>query len=201
MATDSIARRRLRFALALREGPFLWSRMLLPTCVWDVVFRHGTCVPDMSARILSRFSLGIVNNKANGKVQIYLRGTTQGTTHSNASAEVRWQGQHTTQVFSIPFDSCNMNRLLASNELDLVGGSDIGIGRHAEIHEPFFVPTKGGRNWMQVGGIENDASRTSGQDTELQAVRWKRNMWHMFRGMKGKRTHGSKLSTEERVEL
>ena len=94
-----------------------------------------------------------------------------------------------------------MNRLLASNELDLVGGSDIGIGRHAEIHEPFFVPTKGGRNWMQVGGIENDASRTSGQDTELQAVRWKRNMWHMFRGMKGKRTHGSKLSTEERVEL
>ena len=126
---------------------------------------------------------------------------TQVKRHLTASAEVRWQGQHTTQVFSIPFDSCNMNRLLASNELDLVGGSDIGIGRHAEIHEPFFVPTKGGRNWMQVGGIENDASRTSGQDTELQAVRWKRNMWHMFRGMKGKRTHGSKLSTEERVEL
>ena len=65
---------------------------------------------------------------------------TQGTTHSNASSEVRSQGQHTTQVFPIPCDCCNMNRLLARNELDLVGGSDIGIGRHAEIHEPFFVP-------------------------------------------------------------
>ena len=86
-----------------------------------------------------------------------------------------------------------MNRLLARNELDLVGGSDIGIGRHAEIHEPFFVPMKRGRNWMQLGGIENDASRTSGQDTELQAVRWKTTEYirHMFQRMKGKKTHGS----------
>ena len=125
---------------------------------------------------------------------------TQGKRHSSASSEVRWQGQHTTQVFPIPFDSCNMIRLLASNELDLVGGSDIGIGRHAEIHEPFFVPTKGGRNWMQVGGIENDASRTSGQDTELQAVRWKTTAYlrHVFQRMHGSY---SKLCTEERVEL
>ena len=48
--------------------------MLLPTCVWDVVLRHGTCVQRLSARILSRFSLGIVNNKANGKVQINFSG-------------------------------------------------------------------------------------------------------------------------------
>ena len=58
----------------LFERSLLWSRMLLPTCVWDVVFRHETCVPDMSARVLSRFSLGIVNNEANRKVQVNLYG-------------------------------------------------------------------------------------------------------------------------------
>ena len=29
-----------------------WSWMLRATCVLDVVFRHRTCVPDMSARVL-----------------------------------------------------------------------------------------------------------------------------------------------------
>ena len=41
---------------------------------WSVVFRHGTCVLDMSARVLGRFSLVRVNNKANGKVTVDLRG-------------------------------------------------------------------------------------------------------------------------------
>ena len=76
--------------------------------------------------------------------------TTQGTSHSSASSEVRSQGQHTTQVFPIPCDCCNMNRLLARNELDLVGGSDIGIGRHAEIYEPFFCARE---KWSKLDAI------------------------------------------------
>ena len=35
---------------------------------------------------------------------------TQGTRHSGASSEVRSQGQHTTQVFSIPSDCCNSSQ-------------------------------------------------------------------------------------------
>ena len=50
MATDSIGRRRPRFARALRQGPCCGHGC--GACVWDVVFRHLTCVPDMSARIL-----------------------------------------------------------------------------------------------------------------------------------------------------
>ena len=50
MATVSLARRRRRFTLALREGPFCGHG-------WDVVFRHGTCVPDSRFFLSSRETL------------------------------------------------------------------------------------------------------------------------------------------------
>ena len=130
MATDSIARRRPRFARALRQGPC--SGHGCGACVWDVVFRHGTCVTDTSAHILGEFSLGIVDNEANGKVKVVF--------YCNPGEEAfrrKRQGPFAGPAHdSSVFDSVRLLQQLARNKLDLVGGSDIGICRHAKIHEP-----------------------------------------------------------------
>ena len=88
------------------RGSLLWSWMLPTTCGM-LSFVMEQCVPDMSARILGRFSLRIVDNKANGKVSVWLgrqrkrRGPFAGPTHDSSV-----------------FDSVRLLQQLARNELD-----------------------------------------------------------------------------------
>ena len=109
MASDSIARRLPRFALALREGP----------CCG-----HGCCGPRVSGMLSFvmqhvcqkcprtswvDFRWGLLTTRRPERLRCTWA-TTQGARHSGASSKVRSQGQHTTQVFSIPSDCCHSSQ-------------------------------------------------------------------------------------------
>ena len=119
------------------RGSLLWSWMLRPTCVWDVVSRHGTCVPEMSADISGLiFVGGLLTTRRTKKVEVVLD-------ENPGYKKFLWkrfiQGPFAGPAHdSSVFDSVRLLQQLARNELDLVGGSDIGICRHAQMDEPIL---------------------------------------------------------------
>ena len=119
MATDSIARRRPRLALALREGPSCGHGCCRPRVsgMLSFVIEH---VCETCARILGRFSLGIVYNKAkNGKVYLNLDnqrpGPFAGPTHnSSVSCSVRLLQHESTSWTSSVAAPSGMDAMLKS---------------------------------------------------------------------------------------
>ena len=129
MATDSIARRRPRFALALREGPCCgYGCCPRVSGMLSFVMEHVCQIRPRTSWVDFRWGLSTTRRmerlKWSSTATQFLRkrqGPLAGPAHDSSV-----------------FDSVRLLQQLASNELDIVGGSDIGIGRHAKIHEPIF---------------------------------------------------------------